>query len=92
MNTKAAAIIVDANAMRRSGVAPASIAAVFADSEISALRWIDTESQRRFGVRYHQATEAQRHELLDDISGPMQSAKPEFRHGTAFFSNLDGRP
>jgi hypothetical protein len=52
------------------------------------LRWIDTESQNRFGVRYHQATEAQRHEILDDISGQMSSVKPELRHGAVFFANF----
>jgi hypothetical protein len=52
------------------------------------LRWIDTESQRRFGVRYHQATEAQRHELLDDISGPPASVPPAMRPGAAFFANF----
>ncbi len=52
------------------------------------LRWIDTESQKRFGVRYHQATEAQRHAILDDISGPPPQVRPELRYGASFFSNF----
>ena len=52
------------------------------------LRWIDTESRKRFGVAYHQAKEAQRHEILDDISGPVSSVKQELRHGAAFFANF----
>src|SRR5436309_1406880 len=34
------------------------------------LRWLDTECKRRFGVGYDRAKENQRHEILDDISGP----------------------
>jgi hypothetical protein len=52
------------------------------------LRWIDTESQRRFGVRYHLARPEQRHQLLDDIAVPVAQAKPEMRHGAAWFSNF----
>jgi hypothetical protein len=52
------------------------------------LRWLDTESKRRFGVAYDRAKEAQRHEILDDISGPPAQAKPEMRAGTAFFSQF----
>jgi gluconate 2-dehydrogenase gamma chain len=52
------------------------------------LKWIDTESRKRFNVAYHQATQAQRHALLDDISGPPASVKPELRHGAVFFANF----
>jgi gluconate 2-dehydrogenase gamma chain len=52
------------------------------------LRWIDTESRKRFGVGYHQAKEAQRHEILDDIAGPASQVKPELRHGAAFFASF----
>ena len=52
------------------------------------LRWIDTEARRRFGVGYHQATEAQRHEILDEIAGPMSQVKAEMRHGAIFFANF----
>ena len=48
------------------------------------LRWIDTESRRRFGVAYAAATAAQRHQILDDIAYP-DRVRPEFRHGSAFF-------
>ena len=48
------------------------------------LRWIDTESKRRFGVAYASATAAQRHAILDDISWP-DKTRPEFRAGGAFF-------
>ena len=57
------------------------------------LRWIDTESRRRFGVAYDRATETQRHGILDDISGPAVTAPnaqvpPALRPGAAFFSNF----
>jgi hypothetical protein len=52
------------------------------------LRWMDTEARRRFGVAYHQATEAQRHALLDDIAGPAAQVKPELRAGAAFFATF----
>jgi hypothetical protein len=48
------------------------------------LRWIDTESRRRFGVAYHLATAAQRHQILDDIAYP-DRATPAMRYGAAFF-------
>jgi gluconate 2-dehydrogenase gamma chain len=48
------------------------------------LRWIDTESRRRFGVAYAAATAAQRHQILDDIAYP-DRVRPEFQHGAAFF-------
>jgi hypothetical protein len=48
------------------------------------LRWIDTESKRRFGVAYASATRAQRHQILDDIAYP-DRVKPEHRHGSTFF-------
>jgi hypothetical protein len=51
------------------------------------LRWIDTESKRRFGTAYASATEAQRHQILDDISWPGKT-KPEFAAGAAFFGRF----
>jgi gluconate 2-dehydrogenase gamma chain len=51
------------------------------------LRWIDTESRKRFGVGYAAAKPAQRHAILDDISWP-QRAKPEFSTGVAFFNRF----
>ena len=51
------------------------------------LRWIDTESRRRFGAGYGAATAAQRHQILDDIAYP-DRVRPEFRHGSAFFMRV----
>jgi len=34
------------------------------------LRWLDTESRRRSGKAYHQASEAERHAILDDVAAP----------------------
>ena len=34
------------------------------------LRWLDTESKRRFGTTYASASQTQRHEILDDIAWP----------------------
>jgi gluconate 2-dehydrogenase gamma chain len=48
------------------------------------LRWLDTESRKRFKVPYASATRAQRHQILDDISWPSRS-RPEFSQGTSFF-------
>jgi gluconate 2-dehydrogenase gamma chain len=51
------------------------------------LRWMDTESRRRFGVAYASATAAQRHQILDDISWP-DRVRPELRHGAVFFARF----
>jgi hypothetical protein len=51
------------------------------------LRWIDTESRRRYGVPYASATAAQRHQILDDIAWPAR-VRPELRHGAAFFTRF----
>jgi hypothetical protein len=51
------------------------------------LRWLDTESKRRFGVAYAAAKTDQRHQILDDLSWP-QKAKPEFSTGVAFFTRF----
>lgn len=58
------------------------------------LRWLDTESRKRFGVPYAAAREAQRHQILDDISFPdgvpqgvpQGGIPPELRYGAAFFA------
>lgn len=52
------------------------------------LRWMDTETRRRFGVAYHQATETQRHAILDDIAGPAAQVAPALRPGAAFFNTF----
>ena len=51
------------------------------------LRWMDTESRRRFGVAYAAATRAQRHAILDDVAYP-DKATESTRHGVAFFSRF----
>jgi hypothetical protein len=51
------------------------------------LRWMDTESRRRFGVPYASATTAQRHQILDDIAWA-DRARPEMRYGAAFFARF----
>ena len=51
------------------------------------LRWLDTESRKRFGVAYASASTVQRHAILDDISWPAK-AKPEMSQGVAFFNRF----
>lgn len=51
------------------------------------LRWMDTESRRRFGVSYAAAAPAQRHQILDDIAWP-DRVRPELQHGAAFFARF----
>ncbi len=57
------------------------------------LRWLDTESRRRFNVAYDRATEAQRHQLLDAIAGPTApgaatQVPAALRPGAAFFATF----
>lgn len=51
------------------------------------LHWLDTESRRRFGTGYAATAEAQRHQILDDISWPRR-ARPEMSTGVAFFNRF----
>jgi hypothetical protein len=51
------------------------------------LRWMDTESRRRFGVPYAAASTGQRHQILDDIAWA-DRARPEMRHGAVFFARF----
>jgi len=51
------------------------------------LAWLDTECRRRFAHPYADATVAQRRAILDDIAWPAK-ARPEMRHGAAFFSRF----
>ena len=51
------------------------------------LAWLNTESRQRFRRSYASLSQAQRNQILDDISWPAK-AKPEFSHGTAFFSRM----
>jgi hypothetical protein len=48
------------------------------------LRWLDTESRRRFHVAYATAKKAQRTAILDDIAYP-DKVTPAMRPGNAFF-------
>lgn len=54
------------------------------------LAWIDTESVKRFGKRFIDASDKQRREILDDIAYP-QKARPEMSQGVAFFNRLRDR-
>jgi gluconate 2-dehydrogenase subunit 3-like protein len=51
------------------------------------LRWMDTESRRRFSVPYVSASTTQRHQILDDIAWA-DRARPELRQGAAFFARF----
>jgi gluconate 2-dehydrogenase gamma chain len=51
------------------------------------LAWLNTESRKRFRKNYASLSADQRHQILDDIAWPNR-AKPEFSHGTAFFSDF----
>jgi gluconate 2-dehydrogenase gamma chain len=51
------------------------------------LRWLDAESNGRFGKTFIEVTDAQRTALVDDIAYP-RKASPEFSHGVAFFSRF----
>jgi gluconate 2-dehydrogenase gamma chain len=49
------------------------------------LAWLDTESRRRHGAAFADATDAQRGAILDDIAYPAR-ARPELSHGVTFFT------
>lgn len=49
------------------------------------LRWIDRESNKRFGKNFKDIAPAERLKIVDDIAYPEQ-VKPEFSQGVAFFS------
>jgi len=51
------------------------------------LAWLNTESRSRFKKNYASLSADQRHQILDDIAWP-DRAKPQFSHGTAFFSRF----
>ena len=51
------------------------------------LAWLDTECRHRFGTSFVGATDAQRRQVLDDISWP-NKAKPEFSTGVSFFNRF----
>jgi len=49
------------------------------------LRWLDRESNRRFGKNFKDLSNDQRIKIVDDIAYPHE-VKPEFSQGAAFFS------
>lgn len=51
------------------------------------LAWLDTECRTRFNTTFVKCTDAQRRQVLDDISWPAR-AKPEFSHGVQFFNSF----
>jgi gluconate 2-dehydrogenase gamma chain len=51
------------------------------------LAWLDTESRRRFGKTFIEASDAQRRQILDDIAYP-RKAKPEMSYGVNFFNHF----
>lgn len=51
------------------------------------LRWLDSESIKRFEKKFVEITPAQRIEIVEDIAYPEQ-AKPQFSQGVAFFSKM----
>ena len=82
----------------RSGSASEAGAPEFVDHIVSVqnarqvaarggLKWLDTESLRRFEKTFVQATDAQRRQILDDIAFPAK-ADPRFSHGARFFTGM----
>ena len=51
------------------------------------LAWLDVECQERYDKIFVDCTDAERTAVLDDIAWPAK-AKPELRHGVAFFNNF----
>ena len=51
------------------------------------LAWLDVECQRRYDKIFLNCTDAERTAVLDDIAWPA-TAKPDFAHGVAFFTNF----
>jgi gluconate 2-dehydrogenase gamma chain len=51
------------------------------------LAWLDTESRKRFGKAFIDASDAQRRQILDDIAYPAK-AKPEMAYGVTFFNRF----
>ena len=49
------------------------------------LKWLDVQSQRRYGSVFVACSESQQLELVDEIAYPAK-AKPEMEQGVAFFS------
>ena len=52
---------------------------------VQGLAWIDTESQRRFGMRFAEASQPQQHAICDDICF-LPKAAPAFAQAATFFA------
>jgi hypothetical protein len=57
------------------------------DAMRGGLAWIDLECQRRFDRMFTGCSEAERRQVLDDISWP-ERARPEMSHGVRFFATF----
>ena len=51
------------------------------------LAWLDQQCNARFNAAFTAATDAQRRQLLDEISG-LEPARPDQSHGVAFFRSF----
>jgi hypothetical protein len=51
------------------------------------LRWLDTESRKRFDRSFADCPADQRSAIVEDIAWP-RNVKPEFTHGAAFFTSF----
>lgn len=51
------------------------------------LAWLNTEAARRFGKRFEECEEAERHRICDDICY-LPEAKPEFQAAARFFDQV----
>ena len=51
------------------------------------LAWLDLQASERFSTTFVKASDAQRRQILDDISFP-KKAKPEFSQGVEFFNRF----
>ncbi|TDB64520.1 gluconate 2-dehydrogenase subunit 3 family protein [Arundinibacter roseus] len=51
------------------------------------LRWLDLESQKRFGKIFTKCTSKEQLQIVDDIAYP-STAKPEMSQGVAFFNTM----
>ncbi len=49
------------------------------------LKWLDIQSQKRYGTVFTECNDQQQLQLVDDIAYP-QKARPEMQQGVAFFS------
>jgi len=57
------------------------------DAMRGGLAWLDLECHRRFDKEFTGCTDAERRQVLDDISWPNR-ARPEMSHGVRFFATF----